>query len=133
MRTTTAVLAVGMLLAACGSKEEKRTEADAQAKAAGFVPPSVISRVDFGTTMDRRFRQLDRDTNDRLTSTEIAPRFKSRVMALDRNGDGAVSAIEWSEGMLKRFDTMDLNHDGTVTSEERHTARERRPAEADAG
>ncbi len=131
MRRATAVLAVGLLAAACGSRQEKRAEADAQAKAAGFVPPSIISRVDFGTTMDRRFRSLDRDTNDRLTSTEIPPRSKARLMAMDRNGDGAISAIEWSEGMLQRFDRMDLNQDGTVTSEERQTARERRRAEGE--
>lgn len=138
MMATTAALA--MLLASCGSREDKEAKiaaADANASAAGFVPPAVTSRVDFASAMDRRFRALDRNGDDRLSVDEL-PRRGSRIMALDRNGDGAVSQIEWSEGTLRRFDQMDLNHDGTVTSEEEsawRAARARRdpgaPAPAD--
>ena len=46
---------------ACGKKEESRAEADRAAAKAGFVPPSVTSRVDFGSMMARRFRELDRE------------------------------------------------------------------------
>jgi hypothetical protein len=67
--------------------------------------------------MDRRFRELDRNADERLTSDEL-PRKNARLMQLDRDKNGSVSAIEFSEGTLKRFDAMDLNHDGTVTSEE---------------
>ena len=103
-------------LAGCGeAPSEKKAAADA--RAVGFTPPAVMSRVDFGTSMDRRFRELDRNADERLTSDEL-PRKNARLMQLDRDKNGSVSAIEFSEGTLKRFDAMDLNHDGTVTSEE---------------
>lgn len=56
---------------ACGKKEESRAEADRAAAKAGFVPPSVTSRVDFGSLMARRFRELDRDGNDIITADEM--------------------------------------------------------------
>lgn len=113
----TAILATA-LLGGCGkSAREEKAAADARAQAAGFTPPAVMSRVDFGTTMDRRFRRLDRNADDRITPDEL-PRRNARMMALDRDHNGSISAIEWSEGTLKWFDSMDLNHDGTVTSEE---------------
>ena len=116
MRIVVVTVAGAMLLAGCGrSSEEKRAAADANA--ADFRPPAVTSRIDFGTAMDRRFRQLDRNADDRITKDEL-PRVNSRIAELDRDKDGVVTAIEWSEGTLKRFDQMDLNRDGTVTSEE---------------
>ena len=103
-------------LCGCGpSATEEKAAADA--RAADFTPPAVMSRVDFGTSMERRFRELDRNADDRLTPDEM-PRQHARIMQLDRDGDGAVSATEFSEGTLKRFDTMDLNHDGTVDYDE---------------
>lgn len=114
--------------AACGTKkEEKRAEADRAAAKAGFVPPSVTSRVDFGSMMARRFRELDRDGNDIITADEM-PKTNSRLWELDRNKDGEITESEFFEGMLARFDRMDLNRDGTVTSEEREASRTERPA-----
>ena len=120
-------MAAGMLLIAAaslsgcgGSGEQKKAAADA--KAAGFTPPAVTSRIDYGTAMERRFRALDRNADDRITRDEL-PRRNAPLIAFDRDGDGAVSAIEFSEGSLKRFDAMDLNHDGTVTSEEQNAWR----------
>jgi hypothetical protein len=120
-----AALVAAGTLAGCGPREDKVAEADANA--AGFVPPAVTSRVDFTSTMERRFRTLDRNADDRLDKTEL-PRQNSRLMSLDRNGDGVISLIEWDEGTLKRFDQMDLNHDGTVTSEEEKEWRAARDA-----
>ena len=111
---------------ACGKKEESRAEADRAAAKAGFVPPSVTSRVDFGSMMARRFRELDRDGNDIITADEM-PTTNSRPWALDRNKDGEITESEFFEGMLARFDRMDLNRDGTVTSEEREASRTERP------
>jgi hypothetical protein len=110
------VATLATALAGCGASNEKKQQA-ADAHAAGFVPPAVTSRVDFSSSMERRFRTLDRNGDDRIDSTEL-PRRNSRLLEFDRNKDGAISAIEWSEGTLRRFDQMDLNHDGTVTSEE---------------
>jgi hypothetical protein len=120
-------MAVMATTAACGKKEEKRTEADQAAAKAGFVPPSVTSRIDFGSMMARRFRELDRDGNDIITVEEM-PKANSRLWELDRNKDGEITESEFFEGMLARFDRMDLNRDGTVTSEEREASRTERPA-----
>ncbi len=122
------VMALGgvlTMLGACGpDADQKKAEADK--RAAGFTPPSVTSRVDFGGMMDRRFRTLDRNGDDVIDAEEM-PSQDSRLRELDRNRDGQVTASEFSEGMLARFDRMDLNRDGTVTSEERETYR-RNPA-----
>ena len=117
------VVTAALALAACGpSAQEQRAQADA--KAAGFRPPSVITRVDYGSQADRRFRRLDRNGDD-VVSREELPRADSRLSEMDRNGDGGITLSEWGEGMLARFDGMDLNRDGTLTSEERVTARRR--------
>jgi hypothetical protein len=108
------------LLLGCTDKEAAREQADAQA--AGFVPPSVTSRLDYGGAMERRFRALDRNGDEHLSKDELPARSAPRLTALDRNKDGMISAIEFSEGMLARFDRMDLNNDGTVTTEERQAS-----------
>jgi hypothetical protein len=120
------LVATGLMLATlvsgCGEKDEQRAQADANA--VGFIPPSVTSRLDFGAGMERRFRTLDRNGDDRITRDEL-PSPNARIKAFDRNKDGVITAIEWSEGTLAWFDKMDLNHDGTVTSEERAESRNR--------
>lgn len=118
-----AAFAAGLILSGCSDK--KAASAQADAKAAGFVPPSVTSRLDYGSAMERRFRALDRDGDDKISKDELPVRNASRLLAYDRNKDGSISAIEFSEGSLARFDAMDLNHDGTVTTEERVASRGR--------
>ncbi len=132
MRFMAGLILIGAAsLGGCGtSTDEAKAAADANANAAGFTPPAVMSRIDFGTSMERRFRQLDRNKDDRLTPDEL-PRARSRLMQLDRDGNGSVSPTEFSEGMLKRFDAMDLNHDGTVTSEEHQAWRDTNRARGD--
>ena len=115
-----AMVAGATLLAGCG--EGKKAQAKADARAAAFVPPSVLSRLDYGGVVERRFRTLDRNGDDYLTPDEL-PSADSRLMALDRDHDGKISAAEWSEGMLARFDRIDRNHDGSVTSTERELFR----------
>ena len=119
VRTTVALLGLAMV-AGCGGGKKAQAKADEQA--AGFVPPSVLSRLDYGGVVERRFRALDRNGDDFITPDEL-PTADSKLMALDRNGDGRISASEWSEGMLARFDRMDGNHDGSVTSAEREMLR----------
>ena len=122
VKLVAALAATGILVSACGNKDEQRAQADANA--VGFVPPSATSRLDFGASMERRFRTLDRNADDRITKDEL-PAPNTRIKAFDRNKDGIITAIEWSEGTLAWFDRMDLNHDGTVTSEERAESRKR--------
>lgn len=116
------VLLLTVSLAGCGNSKKKQAEADAHAAAVGFVPPSVTSRLDYGSSSERRFRALDRNGDNVLEADEL-PRPDSRLMTLDRNGDGRITAEEWGDGMLARFDRMDLNRDGALTSGERQQAR----------
>jgi hypothetical protein len=115
-----AMMAGAILIAGCG--EGKKAQAKADAQAAGFVPPSVLSRLDYGGIVERRFRTLDRNGDDYITPDEL-PTVDSKLMELDHNHDGKISAGEWSEGMLSRFDRIDRNHDGSVTSTEREMFR----------
>ena len=124
MRATmaAAVTIAAILVSGCGpSKREKRAIADA--KAANFVPPTVTSRVDFGSKVDQRFRALDRNGDNYITPDEMPRQNAPRLMSFDKNGDGKISEIEYSDGQLARFDHNDLNHDGTVTSEEQQAAK----------
>lgn len=115
--------AVLAMTAAC-SGESAEEVAERNAALANYSPPFVLSRLDFGGVVERRFRRLDVNENDRLEKNELPPRIaEARMKALDRNGDGTLSNQEWSEGMIARFDAQDLNHDGTVTSDERDRAR----------
>lgn len=124
MRLTIGVaVTAALLVAGCGpSKREKRAIADA--KAANFVPPSVTSRLDYGASVDRRFRALDRNGDNFITPDEMPKQNAARLMSFDKNGDGKISEIEYSDGQLARFDHNDLNHDGTVTSEEQQAAKD---------
>jgi hypothetical protein len=120
MRPAT-ILLLAISLAGCGpSKEQKQAAADA--RAAGFVPPSVLSRLDYGSSIERRFHSLDRNADDAI-SAEEKPRSGGLLDTLDINKDGRITADEWSRGMLARFDRMDANHDGLLTSDERGGAR----------
>ena len=56
VKLAAALAATAILASGCGNKEEQRAQADANA--VGFVPPSVTSRLDFGASMERRFRTL---------------------------------------------------------------------------
>jgi hypothetical protein len=110
------------LVAVAGACSNKTDRAAADANAAAFVPPSVTSRLDYGTMQERRFHRFDRDDDDVLTGDEM-PRANPRLIALDRNKDGEITSSEFSEGQMNRFDAMDLNKDGTLTSDERIGAR----------
>lgn len=115
---------VAMLAACSGQNSEEKAEMNAAI--ANFTPPFVMSRLDFGGVIERRFRRLDRNGDDRLQKDEMPARWAARIMQLDANGDGEVSAEEWSRGQLARFDAQDINRDATVTSAEREEARNHR-------
>jgi hypothetical protein len=121
MRMVVGLIAV--TLAGCGTSEEKRDAADANA--AGFVPPSVTSRLDWGSQQERRFKRLDRNADGSLSPDEL-PRPDSRIASYDKDGSGEVGLTEYTDGVMARFDATDLNRDGTVTSEEQRSARKQR-------
>jgi hypothetical protein len=119
------MMAAGALLAmvaACSGASEEEVAANSPALA-NYTPPFVMSRLDFGGVVERRFRRLDHNGDDKLELRELNPRnAEARMKAFDRNGDGTLSNQEWSEGMMARFDAQDLNRDGTLTSDERERA-----------
>ncbi|KQT34779.1 hypothetical protein ASG29_01040 [Sphingomonas sp. Leaf412] len=116
----TAIVAA-LLVAACGPSPEEKAETNAAIQ--NFTPPFVMSRLDFGGVVERRFRRLDRNEDDRIDRSEISPRLAPRFAKIDTNGDGGISNEEWSAWMIARFDKQDENRDGTVTSQEREKAR----------
>ena len=65
MRTTLVVVAGAIALAACSgtSEEQKALENGALDN---YVPPFVMSRLDFGGVVERRFRRLDVNNDDKL-------------------------------------------------------------------
>ncbi|PAX08148.1 EF-hand domain-containing protein [Sphingomonas lenta] len=112
------------LVAAClsGCGDGGGSSVDTSTAPAGFVPPAVMSRLDWGGQQERRFNELDRNADGKLTPDEF-PRANSRIQRADANGDGEVTKGEFSDATIARFDRMDLNKDGTVTSEEQETTR----------
>lgn len=116
IRIAVPLVFVALMAGACSGKSEDH--ADNVAAVSNYIPPSVTSRLDFGSSVERRFQALDRDANGKITKDEF-PRPDSRLTRLDKNGDGAVSADEFSKGLLARFDAWDTNKDGSVTTEER--------------
>lgn len=116
------VVAGALALAACS--QAKEPNAEEQAALSNYVPPFVMSRLDFGGVVERRFRRLDVNNDDKLTRNEVSRRLASRFDEIDRNKDGAISNEEWSAWMMARFDAQDINHDATVTSDERERAHE---------
>ena len=121
--------AAALALAACGKSDEQKLENSAAAQ--NYKPPFVISRLDYGSQVERRFRRLDRNADDVLSGSEVPPRHRNRMMTLDADRDGRISAQEFSLGMMKHFDAQDADRDGTVTSAERtaYRAGHPRPAE----
>jgi Ca2+-binding EF-hand superfamily protein len=123
-----ASIAGALVLAACSGRD-KEPDAEQQAALANYVPPFVMSRLDFGGVVERRFRRLDVNNDDKLTRNEVSKRLAPRFDEIDRNKGGAISNEEWSAWMMQRFDAQDINHDGTVTSDERERAREMNDAD----
>jgi hypothetical protein len=122
------VLAGATTLAACSGQSDE-TNAEQEAALANYVPPAVMSRLDYGGVVERRFRRLDVNGDDKVTRSEVSPRLAPRFDEIDRDKDGGISNEEWSSWMIARFDQQDTNHDGTVTSDERERAREERQME----
>ncbi|MEH3047288.1 hypothetical protein [Sphingomonas adhaesiva] len=119
-----AMMAAGaMALAACSGGGSEVPEANEEVLA-NYVPPFVMSRLDFGGVVERRFRRLDVNADDKLTRNELPKRLQGRFEEIDRDRNGSISNDEWSAWMLARFDAQDANHDGNVTSDERERARE---------
>ncbi len=117
-----------LALAACSGGDPEVAQANDEVLA-NYVPPFVMSRLDFGGVVERRFRRLDVNQDDKLTRNELPKRLQARFEEIDRDHNGSISNDEWSTWMLARFDAQDANHDGNVTSDERERAREMQDAD----
>lgn len=124
MRSLVVLAGVLPVLAGCGGSEQAVNEN----AAAGYRPPTVTSRLDYGGQIERRFHSLDENGDDRLTADELPPRQRPALARHDRNANGSLDSDEWGGLMLERFDRQDLNKDGTLTTEEREQFREQRRA-----
>lgn len=101
-------------------RRAERRERRGERGGEGFSPPTSMSRADYGGRMERRFRRLDKNQDNKLAAGELPGNRGERMLRrLDTSGDGAISQDEWSQGMLARFDKRDANNDGTLTADER--------------
>ena len=130
-RAIVAVAAAGLALASCNKKDGTASNAIAPASTAtpaasstatptGFTPPTSISRADYGGKVERRFRKLDKNGDDKLERSELPGKRADKLLRkADKNGDGVIDASEWSAEMIRKFDKQDANHDGNLTSDEK--------------
>jgi len=120
MRTFLLAMLPLVALAACSDEEEHRNAA--AAVAAGFEPPTVLDRADFGSDLDKRFDKLDLNGDSILERNEWPPRYADRIAELDEDKDGKVTNGEFFETLMRRFDAADSNQDQVLTSDEREAA-----------
>ncbi|RIA44092.1 hypothetical protein DFR49_2329 [Hephaestia caeni] len=121
MRTVLFLAALPLALLGCSHDDESDRNAEA-AVAAGFRPPTVLGRADFGMDLDKRFDRLDVNGDSILERNEWPPRYADRIAELDKNKDGKVTSGEFFDALMARFDAADTNHDQVLTSEERAAA-----------
>ncbi|HVJ00452.1 MAG TPA: hypothetical protein VM657_15445 [Sphingomonas sp.] len=121
MRIVLTLAALPLVLVACSKGDEADRNAEA-AVAAGFRPPTVLGRADFGMDLDKRFDRLDINGDSILERNEWPPRYADRIAELDKNKDGKVTSGEFFDGLMARFDTADTNQDQVLTSDERAAA-----------
>lgn len=120
MRTILLAALPLLALVACSDPDEHRNAAEAVA--AGFEPPTVLDRADFGSDLDNRFAKLDLNGDSLLERNEWPPRYADRIAELDEDKDGTVSSGEFFETLMRRFDAADTNQDQVLTSDERELA-----------
>lgn len=125
MRATVGMAVVALALAGCSKKDTSPAAAPTPAASgtaapAGFTPPTTISRADFGGKVERRFRKLDKNGDNKLERDELPSKRADKLLRKgDANGDGGLDASEWSTLMLQKFDKRDVNRDGNLTSDEK--------------
>ena len=132
MRAMIIMAAAGVMAAGCTQRDaatDTSTPVTNTAAAAGmgntaatgdFSPPSSISRLDYGSRAERRFRKLDTNQDSKLNAAELPDKRGAKMLKRgDTNSDGAIDSTEWSTAMLARFDKKDKNNDGTLTTDER--------------
>ncbi len=107
-------------LAGCDKDSDK---AAYRAAAAGFEPPTVITRSDFATKIDKRFDQLDVNHDTALYPAELTATQQKWLMSFDADHDGHLTRDEFTKADLTRFDRADANRDGSVTTAERDAYR----------
>jgi hypothetical protein len=115
-----ASLPLVVAVTACSDDDEHRNAA--AAVAAGFRPPTVLARADFGMDLDKRFGKLDLNGDSALERNEWPPRYADRIAELDEDKDGKVTNGEFFETLMARFDAADTNQDQVLTSDERAAA-----------
>src|SRR3546814_11633157 len=78
MRTVLLLAALPLALLGCSHDDESDRNAEA-AVAAGYRPPTVLGRADFGMDLDKRFDRLDVHGDSILERNEWPPRYADRT------------------------------------------------------
>lgn len=91
----------------------------------------VVSRSEFFTAAETRFKAKDANNDRMLTGDEMQDK-RGRFARLDTNNDGKLSFAEQAAGTNARFAKLDVDGDGKLTPEElgprhRHGPREDGP------
>src|SRR3546814_12864102 len=102
MRTVLLLAALPLALLGCSHDDESDRNAEA-AVAAGFRPPTVLGRADFGMDLDKRFDRLDVYGASILERNEWPPRYADRIAELDHNTDRKVTSAASIDTLLASF------------------------------
>lgn len=89
----------------------------------------VVSRAEFFTAAEARFRKQDANADRKLSGDEMRDR-RGRFARIDTNNDGSLSFEEQAAATSARFARMDADNDGKLTPEEMGPGRHRGPGMA---
>lgn len=92
----------------------------------------IVSRSEFFTAAETRFKKADANSDGVLAGTEMQDK-RGRFARLDANNDGKLSFAEEAAGTNTRFRAMDVDNDGKLTPEELGPRHRRGPRGDEAG
>jgi multidrug resistance efflux pump len=81
--------ATGAAAAPGGPREDRKRRAG---------PPGA-DKSDPAAVADQTFRQLDKDSDGRLSKADLSEPMRARFAAMDKNGDGFIDRQEWTAAM----------------------------------
>ena len=92
----------------------------------------VVTRAEFQSSREARFRTLDRNRDGYLSADDLpkglglfrpnAARVTQMLALFDTDHDGRISLAEFVAGSMRLFDQTDVNHDGVLTRAEANAA-----------
>jgi EF-hand domain pair/EF hand len=94
----------------------------------------VVDRAEWAAGQEARFKQLDKNGDGKLSSSELAPggandRSDAAFKRLDTDKDGSVSQAEFMAQADRNFARCDSDKDGKITTAECRQALKRQPVD----